>query len=41
MFQKYPEVARYMGVDPATKQAIEPDCTDKKFMDAYFGIVHH
>jgi alpha-glucosidase (family GH31 glycosyl hydrolase) len=38
---QYAKVAKYLGVDPATKQTIEFDCTDKAFMDAYFDIVHH
>lgn len=38
---QYPEVARYVGIDPSTKKAVEFDCTDKTFMDAYFDIVHH
>jgi alpha-glucosidase (family GH31 glycosyl hydrolase) len=38
---QYAEVAKYLGVDPATKQNIDFDCTDKPFMDAYFDIVHH
>lgn len=38
---QYAEVAKYMGVDPKTKQTIPFDCTNKKFMDAYFDIVHH
>jgi len=39
--KQYPEVARYMGIDPSTKRAVEFDCTNKKFIDAYFDIVHH
>ncbi|KAF2715184.1 glycoside hydrolase family 31 protein [Pleomassaria siparia CBS 279.74] len=39
--EQYNEVAKYVGVDPKTKRAIDFDCTDKKFMDAYFDIVHH
>ncbi|KAH8724708.1 glycosyl hydrolases family 31-domain-containing protein [Phaeosphaeriaceae sp. PMI808] len=39
--QQYPEVAKYLGIDPATKRTINFDCTDKNFMDAYFDIVHH
>ncbi|KAF1948717.1 hypothetical protein CC80DRAFT_498013 [Byssothecium circinans] len=39
--EQYPEVARFVGIDPSTKKTIEFDCTDKKFMDAYFDIVHH
>lgn len=38
---QYAEVAKSLGIDPASKQPIEFDCTDKKFMDAYFDIVHH
>ncbi|KAF2128438.1 glycoside hydrolase family 31 protein [Dothidotthia symphoricarpi CBS 119687] len=38
---QYAEVAKYMGVDPKSQQAIPFDCTDKKFMDAYFDVVHH
>ncbi|KAF2750282.1 glycoside hydrolase family 31 protein [Sporormia fimetaria CBS 119925] len=39
--KQYPAVAKYMGIDPATEQPVHFDCTDKKFMDAYFDIVHH
>lgn len=38
---QYKDVAKYLGVDPATEKTIEFDCTDKKFMDAYFDVVHH
>lgn len=38
---QYPEVARYVGVDPTTKQTVPFDCTNRTFMDAYFDIVHH
>jgi alpha-glucosidase (family GH31 glycosyl hydrolase) len=38
---QYAKVAKYLGIDPATKKTIEFDCTDKAFMDAYFDIVHH
>jgi alpha-glucosidase (family GH31 glycosyl hydrolase) len=38
---QYAQVAKYLGIDPASKQAINFDCTDRKFMDAYFDIVHH
>ncbi len=30
-----------MGIDPKTERAVEFDCTDKQFIDAYFDIVHH
>ncbi|KAF2262087.1 hypothetical protein CC78DRAFT_535141 [Lojkania enalia] len=39
--KQYPEVARYMGIDPATEDPVEFDCTYKRFIDAYFDIVHH
>ncbi|KAF2854128.1 glycoside hydrolase family 31 protein [Plenodomus tracheiphilus IPT5] len=39
--EQYEEVAKYVGIDPATKQTVPFDCTDKTFMDAYFDIVHH
>jgi alpha-glucosidase (family GH31 glycosyl hydrolase) len=38
---QYAKVAKYLGIDPATKKTIDFDCTDKAFMDAYFDIVHH
>ncbi|KAF2253828.1 glycoside hydrolase family 31 protein [Trematosphaeria pertusa] len=39
--EQYPEVAKYLGIDPATKRPAEFDCTSRDFMDAYFDIVHH
>ncbi|KAF2733526.1 hypothetical protein EJ04DRAFT_513169 [Polyplosphaeria fusca] len=38
---QYEEVAKYLGIDPSTKQPASFDCTSKQFMDAYFDIVHH
>lgn len=37
----YPEMARAMGVDPATKAQIPFDMTDEKFIENYFDVVHH
>ena len=37
----YEEFAEYMGIDPATKQRIEFDMTDKKFIEGYFRFLHH
>ncbi len=37
----YKEVAQYMGVDPGSKKRIEFDCTDPKYMEAYFELIHH
>jgi len=39
--EKYPEMAEAMGVDPATKQYIPFDITDKKFATNYLNIVLH
>ncbi|KAF2811062.1 uncharacterized protein BDZ99DRAFT_294430 [Mytilinidion resinicola] len=38
---QYKEVAKYLGYDPSKEEQIKFDCTDRKFMDAYFDIVHH
>lgn len=38
---QYEEVAKFMGIDPKSKEPVRFDCTDKKFIDAYFDIVHH
>ncbi|KAF2679011.1 glycoside hydrolase family 31 protein [Lentithecium fluviatile CBS 122367] len=38
---QYEEVAKYLGIDPKSKKPASFDCTDKKFIDAYFDIVHH
>lgn len=37
----YPEFARAMGIDPATKRPIPFNCTDPKYVDAYFKYLHH
>ncbi len=37
----YDEMAQKMGVDPKTKQKIEFDITDPKFVNAYFDVLHH
>jgi alpha-glucosidase (family GH31 glycosyl hydrolase) len=38
---RYPEMARAMGIDPATKQYVPFDITNKKFARNYFDIMHH
>ncbi|KAF2446073.1 glycoside hydrolase family 31 protein [Karstenula rhodostoma CBS 690.94] len=38
---QYEEVAKAMDIAPKSKEPVRFDCTDKKFMDAYFDIVHH
>ena len=38
---KYEEFCRQVGKDPKTQECISFDTTDKKFMDAYFEILHH
>jgi alpha-glucosidase (family GH31 glycosyl hydrolase) len=37
--EHYPEMARAMGVDPATRQYVPFDITDKKFTTNYFNLV--
>ena len=38
---QYPEMARAMGIDPATKKYVPFDITNKKFAKNYFDILHH
>ena len=35
----YPEMARAVGIDPASGKTVEFDPSDPKFMDAYFNIL--
>jgi alpha-glucosidase len=37
----YPEFARAMGVDPATRQYVPFDITNKKFAENYLRLLHH
>ncbi|MCF3962072.1 glycoside hydrolase family 31 protein, partial [Streptomyces fuscigenes] len=37
----YPEMARSVGVDPASKEPIAFDPTDRTFLEAYFRVLHH
>jgi alpha-glucosidase (family GH31 glycosyl hydrolase) len=39
--KQYPRVAEYMGIDPKSELPVHFDATDRRFMDAYFDIVHH
>src|SRR5215469_2038657 len=39
--QHYPEMARAMGIDPATKQYVPFHITDKKFAENYLKLVHY
>jgi len=38
---QYEEMARACGVDPSTKEPVRFDLTDKKFLSAYFDVLHH
>ena len=38
---RYPEMAKAMGIDPATKQYVPFDITNKKFAANYMNIMHH
>jgi alpha-glucosidase len=37
----YPEMARAMGIDPASQKYVPFDITNKKFAENYFNILHH
>lgn len=39
--ESYPEMAKAMGIDPDTQEAVQFDLTDPKFMAAYFDLLHH
>lgn len=39
--EKYPEMARAMGIDPATQQYVPFDIASKKFAENYLKILHH
>lgn len=38
---KFADMCRAMGLDPETTERVPFDCTDPKFVDAYFRILHH
>ncbi|MBD3411145.1 MAG: DUF5110 domain-containing protein [Ignavibacteriales bacterium] len=38
--ERYPEMARAMGIDPATERYVPFDITDKKYAKNYFEILH-
>ncbi len=37
---QYEDMAKAMGIDPATKKAVAFDITDKRFIENYFDILH-
>ena len=37
----YPDMAKAMGIDPATRKYVPFDITDKKFATNYMNLVHH
>lgn len=39
--EQYESIAKVMGVDSQSKQTIEFDVTDSKFLDAYFNLILH
>ena len=39
--EKYPEMARAMGIDPATQKYVPFDIVNKKFAENYLKILHH
>lgn len=39
--ERYPEMARRLGIDPASGQPVEFDITNPEFVKAYFELLHH
>lgn len=39
--EQYEEMAKRLGVDPATKEPVEFDLTSDEFINAYFDVLHH
>lgn len=39
--EAYEDFARFMGIDPASKQLVEFNPTDAKFLEGYFKYLHH
>ncbi|MEG2273804.1 MAG: glycoside hydrolase family 31 protein, partial [Clostridia bacterium] len=39
--QQYNDMAEANGIDPATKQQVQFNLTDEKFVTSYFDILHH
>ena len=39
--EQYPDMARWMGIDPASRKPVRFDVTDPRFMEGYFNILHH
>lgn len=37
----FEDFCKAMGLDPATTERIPFDCTDRKYVDAYFRLLHH
>lgn len=37
----FPQMAKAMGLDPATAKVVPFECTSRQYMDAYFKILHH
>jgi len=37
---KYPEMAKAVGIDPATKETVHFNMSDSKFIKAYFDLLH-
>ncbi|HEX7598729.1 MAG TPA: TIM-barrel domain-containing protein, partial [Polyangia bacterium] len=39
--ERYPEMARRMGIDPASQDPVPFDIADPRFTAAYFEVLHH
>jgi len=39
--EAYPQMARWMGLDPARRKRVRFDMTNPRFAEGYFSILHH
>jgi hypothetical protein len=39
--EQYPDFARQMGRDPGSDEPLPFECADRRFMQAYFELLHH
>lgn len=39
--EKYTDMANAMGIDPSSQEPVNFDISSRKFMEAYFDILHH
>ena len=39
--EAYPRMAKALGIDPDSEKTVEFDVTDRRFLEAYFDVLHH